>query len=241
MRNNQGFVLVELLITVAILGILACIIVPVINAAKGKSQQVVCANNMRQMYLALEQYANENSGLLPHSNNSNTSADGTKKCSAEVWFKAIDRYLINSQISAQRDVISQEERLLKVKQDPVFSTVIFSSQDTTRTIKMNQSLTADNECQHSLENIPYPTKTVLLFDGNIYNSSGNYSNAVANKFEGSYGSVAQRHSKAANILFTDGHVECIQNGNSNGTTNAGWPNRQAGLGLIWDPEDPDLP
>ena len=241
MRNNQGFVLVELLITVAILGILACIIIPVIYAAKNKSQQIVCANNMRQMYLELEQYANDNSGLLPRSNNSDTSGDGTKDCSAEVWFKAIDRYLINSQLPTQRDVISQEERLLKVKQDPVFNTIAFSNQDITRTIKMNQNLTADTECQRSIENVPYQTKTVLLFDGNIYNSSGNYSSAVANKFEGSYGSVAQRHSKAANILFTDGHVECIQNGNSNGTTNAGWPNRQAGHELIWDPEDPDLP
>ncbi len=242
MKQNQGFALMELLITIAILGILAGIIMPVISAAKNKSQQIVCANNLRQMYLALEQYANDNNGLLPRSNNSSSSGDGTKECTAEVWFKAIDRYLINSQLPTQRDVISQEERLLKVKQDPVFiDTVASSNQDTTRTIKMNQSLISDSECQRSLENIPYQTTTVLLFDGNIYNSSGNYSNAVANKFEGSYGSVAQRHSKAANILFTDGHVERIQNGNSNGTTNAGWPNRQAGLGLIWDPDDPDLP
>lgn len=241
MKKDQGFVLVELLITVAILGILACMIIPVIYAAKNKSQQILCVNNMRQMFLALEQYVNDNNGFLPRSNNSSTSGDGTKECMAEVWFKAIDRYLINSQLPTQRDVISQEERLLKVKQDPVFNTVAFSNQDTTRTIKMNQSLTADSECQRSIEDIHYQTKTVLLYDGNIYNSSGKYSSAVANKFEGSYGSVAQRHSKAANILFVDGHVECIQNGNSNGTTNAGWPNRQAGQGLIWDPETPDLP
>lgn len=241
MKQNQGFALIELLIAIAILGILAGLIMPVISAAKNKSQQIVCANNLRQMYLALEQYANDNNGLLPCSNNSSSSGDGTKECTAEVWFKAVDRYLINSQLSTQRDVISQEERLLKVKQDPVFNTVASSNQDTTRTIKMNQSLIPDSECQRSIENIPSPTLTVLLFDGNMYNSSGNYSNAVANKFEGSYGSVAQRHSKATNILFTDGHVERIQNGNTNGTTNAGWPNRQAGLGLIWDPDDPDLP
>ena len=48
---------------------------------------------------------------------------------------------------------------------------------------MNQSLIPDSECQRSIENIPSPTLTVLLFGGNMYNSNGNYSNAVANKFE----------------------------------------------------------
>ncbi|MCK6468731.1 MAG: hypothetical protein L6Q53_11125 [Candidatus Brocadia sinica] len=76
---------------------------------------------------------------------------------------------------------------------------------------------------------------MLLFGGRI-NSAG-----IADNFEGSYGSVAQRHSKAANILFLDGHIECIRNGNSDGTTNEGWPTRQAGQGLIWNPENPDLP
>ena len=100
---------------------------------------------------------------------------------------------------------------------------------------MNQNLLPASECQQSIETIQKSTKTVLLFDGRI-NSDG-----IANKFEGSYRSVAQRHSKAANILFIDGHVERIQNGNTDGTTNEGRSNRQAGRELIWDPEDPSLP
>ena len=100
---------------------------------------------------------------------------------------------------------------------------------------MNMNLVPDSECQRSIDTIPNPTKTVLLFDGRINNTS------VANNFEGSNGSVAQRHSKAANILFLDGHVECIHNGDTDGTTNDGWPNRQAGKELIWDPDNPNLP
>ena len=51
---------------------------------------------------------------------------------------------------------------------------------------------------------------------------------VANNYEGYYGSIAQRHSKAANILFIDRHVERIQNGNTDGMRNEGWPNGQDG-------------
>jgi prepilin-type processing-associated H-X9-DG protein len=233
--KNRGFTVIELLIIVIIAAILVCIVIPAIFAAKQKAQQIICVNNLRQLFLAFEQYANDNNGLLPCPNNSGTSKDGTKICTAEVWFKAVDNYLTTLQLPGERDEISQEERLLLTKQDPIFKTVPLSKQDTTRTIKMNQNLLPASECQRSIETIGETTRTVLLFDGRINNTG------VADNYEGSYGSVAQRHSKAANILFIDGHVERIQNGNSDGTTNEGWPNRQAGRALIWDPENPSLP
>lgn len=239
--KGRGFTVIELLIIVIIGAVLVSIVIPAIFAAKQKAQQIVCVNNLRQLFLAFEQYTNDNNGLLPRPNNSGTSKAGTKICNAEVWFKAVDSYLTTLQLPSERGEISQEERLLLIKQDPIFKTIPLSEQDNTRTIKVNQNLVPASDCQRYIETIENPTKTVLLFDGNIYNSSGNYSSAVANKFEGSYGSVAQRHSKAANILFIDGHVERIQNGNTDGTTNEGWPNRQAGRELIWDPEDPSLP
>ena len=233
--KSRGFTVIELLIIVIIVAVLICIVIPAIFAAKQKAQQIICVNNLRQLFLAFEQYTNDNNGLLPRPNNSGTSKDGTKICNAEVWFKAVDNYLTTLQLPSERDEISQEERLLLIKQDPIFKTVTLSKQDTTRTIKMNQNLLPASECQRSIETIENPTRTVLLFDGRINNTS------VADNYEGSYGSVAQRHSKAANILFIDGHVERIQNGNTDGTTNEGWPNRQAGRELIWDPDNPNLP
>lgn len=233
--KSRGFTVIELLIIVIIVAVLVCIVIPAIFAAKQKAQQIICVNNLRQLFLAFEQYTNDNSGLLPRPNNSGTSKDGTKICTAEVWFKAVDNYLTTLQLPSERDEISEEERLLLIKQDPIFKTVTLSKQDITRTIKMNQNLLPASACQRSIETIENPTRTVLLFDGRINNTS------VADNYEGSYGSVAQRHSKAANILFIDGHVERIQNGNSDGTTNEGWPNRQAGRELIWDPDNPNLP
>lgn len=233
--KNQGFTIIELLIVVLVIAIVMSIILPVLSIIRHKAQQVVCSNNLRELFLALEQYTNDNSGLLPRSNNDNQSRDNSKTCSAEVWFKAVDHYLTSSIIPNERDKISYEERLLLIKQDPIFKTIPLSERDTTRTIKMNRYLVADSECQRSIESIENPTRTVLLFDGRI-NTSG-----VANDFEGSHNIVAQRHLKAANILFIDGHVECIQNGDSDGTTNEGWPNRQAGRELVWNPDDPNLP
>ncbi|UJS18176.1 MAG: prepilin-type N-terminal cleavage/methylation domain-containing protein [Candidatus Jettenia sp.] len=228
--KNYGFTIIELLIAVTVITILMSIVLPMISIIRHKAQQVVCSNNLRELFLAFEQYANDNNGLLPRSNNDNQSRDNSKTCSAEVWFKAVDHYLTSSIIPNERDKISYEERLLLIKQDPIFKTVPLSKQDTTRTIKMNRYLVPKSECQRSIESIQNPTRTVLLFDGRI-DSSG-----VADDFEGSHNIVAQRHSKAANILFVDGHVECIQNGDSDGTTNEGWPNSHAGRELVWDPD-----
>ena len=233
--KKQGFTIIELIIIVMIIGILAGILVPTLSTTLNKAYQIECTNNMRQVFLAIEQYVNDNNGLLPRPNNSETSKDDTKTCTGEVWFKAIDRYLSVLIPPLERDEISLEERLIFVKQDPVFKKVPISERDTTRTIKMNMNLVQDSECQRTIEAVYNPTRTVLLFDGRINNAG------VSNNFEGSYGSVAQRHARAANILFMDGHVERIQNGDSDGTTNKGWPNRQAGQELIWDPENPDLP
>ena len=233
--KNQAFTVIELLIILIIFGILVGIIIPVLATAKNKAQQIACASNLRQLYIAFEEYITDNNGLLPRPNNSDTSKDGTKICIAEVWCKATDNYLIVSQLPSKRDSISPEERLLRVKQYPTFTTVSFSKQDTTRTIKMNQNIAPSSECQRSIDAIENTTKIVLLFDGRINN------NGVADTYEGSYGSIAQRHPKAANILFMDGHVARIQNGNSDGTTNEGWQNGQAGQGLIWDPNNPNLP
>lgn len=233
--KKQGFTLVELLIVTIVIAVLTSMILPAFLVVRQKAMQISCCNNLRQLFLAIEQYTNDNNGLLPRPNNDDTSRDNSKVCSAEVWFKAVDNYLISSLLPGKRDEISIEERLLSAKQDPIFKTLSFSQQRITRTIKMNQNLVPNSECQRSIETIEYPTKTVLLFDGRINNDS------VADNFEGVHGSVAQRHSKAANILFADGHVECIRNGNSDGTTNEGWPNKQANQGLIWDPDRPHLP
>ncbi|MCF6157586.1 MAG: prepilin-type N-terminal cleavage/methylation domain-containing protein [wastewater metagenome] len=233
--GNKGFTIIEILITSIIIAILSSIILPVLFAVKQKSQQIVCSNNLRQLFLAIEQYTNDNNGLLPRTNNSDKSRDDTKDCYTEVWFKAVDHYLISSSLPDTREEISLEERVLLVKQDPIFKNISPSDRSKTRTIKMNRNLIPDSECQRYIETIAYPTKTVLLFDGRINNKG------VADNFDGTSGSVAQRHLKAANILFADGHVECIQNGDSDGTTDEGWPNRQAGQGLIWDPDNPDLP
>ena len=222
-KNNHAFTLIELLIVVFIISAIMGLVFPVLSMVREKSKQAVCMSNMGQMYKALLQYTIENDGYLPLESNSGS-------CSGEVWFKAVDRYITTDILPENQTEISTKEKLILIKQDPVIQTVTQDKKDNTKTIKINTQLVQGSMCSRMIDSIRFPSKTVLLFDGRINNTT------VASKYDGSYGSVAQRHSRGANILFMDGHVERIQNGDSDGTANEGWPNGHADQGIIWDPD-----
>jgi prepilin-type N-terminal cleavage/methylation domain-containing protein len=58
--SNKGFTLVEIMIVVAIIGLLAAIAIPNFVRARTQSQKNACINNLRQIDGAVQQWALEN-------------------------------------------------------------------------------------------------------------------------------------------------------------------------------------
>lgn len=65
MRRRHGFTMVELLVVVAIIGLLVALLLPAVNSARTAARGLHCKNNLRQLALATLHYENSTRHFPP--------------------------------------------------------------------------------------------------------------------------------------------------------------------------------
>jgi len=205
--RSSGFTLIELLTVIAILGVLAGLLLPVLGKVRAKGRAVACMANMRQLGVAIILFTADHDGTLPQSDDTEPSNNA--------WFYAIDPYLSNGTVPESRTLA---QKLMLIKQDPIWKTFDEKTRANGRTIKMNRKLhgkttgftsassdkikDAQPPCRKKLS-ITDSANTVLLFDGRCEGGDPIHQQW----YDGWEAYVARRHSDGANVVFVDGHGE----------------------------------
>src|SRR5690625_3224655 len=70
--RNKGFTLIELLTVIAIIGILASILIPVVGKVRESAKTAACTSNLRQLGLGIHLYAADHDEKTPPNSNPDT-------------------------------------------------------------------------------------------------------------------------------------------------------------------------
>ena len=202
--RHGGFTLIELLVVISIIAVLAAMLLPAVSLVRDAAKQMRCGSSLRQIYLGVMAYVDDNEGVLPPALLDVPSGTGDR-----FWFGFIAPYVEGS----KNDSTSY-------KQLNVGSSVLYGCPNLARPY-------VDYYCGYGQNCYPLrevdPTLTSYQDNGAASSSFGTYAvfplarvtRLSTRPMWGDasqwnyYAHVQRRHRKTSPAMMGDGHVESL--------------------------------
>ena len=193
----KKFTLLELLIVVAIIGILLSLLLPSLGNAREKAKSVVCKSNMKQISAAVEQYKVNTDGRLPKAVGA-IATNWTGMAHYQEWRTLINNYM------------QVEDTFAGVFSCPSYD----ESLDSAGGYGWNASYLAIEPIDNNITDrqiyqgfkflsISDPEETLLVGDTVDENT---WDKNVCRAPAGQLSRIGNRHSGSLNVLWADSHV-----------------------------------
>ena len=193
-RGRRGFTLIELLTVIAIIGVLASLLVPVVGRVRAQAKQSQCASNLRQVALAMRLHAEETkTGTLPLAGADATAAGQPS------WYVTIAPLL---NIPEGTVGPAPRARAAGVQICPGFEPNV--ARATSYGVNVFMMSGSFHQWKYRLSVVPAPSRTILLGEKN-----GNV-DQVDPRTPGGGAYPELRHADGALYAFVDGHVEYLK-------------------------------
>ena len=249
-RRASGFTLMELLIVIAVIGILAALLFPFVGSAQEKANRDDCLNNLKQWGQAMSEYLDSHHGVYP-----TFGGDVPSVADADAWFNVLPPILgvPTMKQMAEKGVPRPGGGVTTPFLCKSDRSVGFESSDSLSGLKTYYSSYTLNtwvddpgnartfskrlrSSQLTEQHKPpvYPSAFVVMSE-TCHGEKGGVNLATLEEPDGS--ATAFRHDGAINLLFADGHAstqlrrEMFRDGLSK-SDNCG--------GLQWNPNNADL-
>ncbi len=201
----KGFTLIELLTVIAIIGILAAILIPVVGRVRESARAAQCMSNIRQVSVAMLAYSDENNGVLPTSGGLD-GGDGEKEDTDWILWRGYDPDDIEK---IRRSAIvpylggSFSPDIYRCPSDDDYMSRTYKFSFT-----LNRALGERNpnfswaQLNGRVHSVAHPSLIILLAEEDNPNDSSAVLHAADDR-------LTDRHGGRGHVSFVDGHVRAV--------------------------------